>query len=334
MSTGDATSLPVDSRPGQNSGVGIDWTGSAGVFLRREALAQGYDDRTIAALVRAGEWHRIRRGAYVEASLWKRLDAVGHHRLTARAVLLTAHPSAVLSHISSALEYDAPCWGVDLSEIHLTRADGMPGRREAGVVHHRGVLPHSEVHLLHGLPVTVARRSAVEVSTMASVESSLVTVNWLLNQGVVTPEQLRRQVLTCRQWPGSLRCDLVARLADPRCAWPGEARLSHLLWREHLPRPHPQLEIRDEDGSLIAVLDFAWPELGVFLEFDGRIKYERLRRPGESLEEVIHREKRREEQVCLRMGWVCLRVTWEDLSRPTVTARRIRAVLDGRRLAR
>ena len=34
-----------------------------------------------------------------------------------------------------------------------------------------------------------------------------------------------------------------------------------------------QYEIRDSAGQLLARLDFAWPELGVFLEFDGKEKY-------------------------------------------------------------
>jgi hypothetical protein len=113
--------------------------------------------------------------------------------------------------------------------------------------------------------------------------------------------------------------------------WPGEARTSYLLWREHVPKPVPQFQVRDSEGNLMGVVDFAWPALGVFLEFDGRVKYDRLRRPGETLEEVILREKRREELICALTGWVCIRITWEDLARPTTTARRIRALLDSRR---
>lgn len=331
FSTGDVRTGFDGLLTGHDSRVSIDWFGAAGVFLRREALGLGYDDRAIARLVRSGEWQRIRRGAFVRSNVWKQVDAVGRHRLTARAVLLTAHPTAVLSHISAALEYGAPTWAIDLSEVHVTRTDGRPGRREAGVVHHHGALAASEVHLRNGLPVTSPHRACVEVATMTSVESSVVTTNWLLHQGTATREAIQEQIDRFRQWPHSLRCDLVLRLADSRCAWPGEARLSHLLWREHLPKPEPQYEVYDADGQLLAILDFAWPSLGVFLEFDGRIKYERLRRPGERIEDVILREKRREEQVCLRTGWVCIRVTWEDLARPTTTARRIRGILDGHR---
>lgn len=311
----------------------MDWDSDCGVILRREALAVGYDDRTIYANLRRGLWVRIRMGAYIDAAVWAGLDEVGRHRVTARAVLKTAHPSAVLTHVSAVVEHGAPVWDVALTEIHLTRTDGRPGRREAGVVHHRGGLDETDVQVANGIPVSRAGRSALELTTMAGVESSLVSINWLLGRSATTKPELEHLLEAFRHWPGSLRSDLVVRLADGRCAWPGEARTGHLLWREHVPAAEPQYEIRDGWGNVIGIADFAWPRLGVFLEFDGRIKYERLRREGETLDEVILREKRREELICQRTGWVCIRITWEDLGRPTTTARRIRAILESRRTA-
>ncbi len=40
------------------------------VWLRRDALADGYTDQAIARLVRTKEWHRVRRGAYTAGELW------------------------------------------------------------------------------------------------------------------------------------------------------------------------------------------------------------------------------------------------------------------------
>jgi hypothetical protein len=37
--------------------------------------------------------------------------------------------------------------------------------------------------------------------------------------------------------------------------------------------------------------------------------------------------------ICARTGWVCIRITWEDLARPITTARRIRTLLESRRPA-
>src|SRR5665809_36428 len=36
------------------------------------------------------------------------------------AVLRTAHPSAVVSHVSAAVEHGAAVWGIDLETVHLT----------------------------------------------------------------------------------------------------------------------------------------------------------------------------------------------------------------------
>ena len=77
-------------------------------------------------------------------------------------------------------------------------------------------------------------------------------------------------------------------------------------------------------------MDFAWPELGVFLEFDGRVKYERFRRPGETLDEFLLREKARESLVCQITGWTCIRITWADLDRPELLAARLRRIFVAR----
>jgi hypothetical protein len=55
-----------------------------------------------------------------------------------------------------------------------------------------------------------------------------------------------------------------------------------------------------------------------------------MRQPGETLDEFLLREKRREEQICALTGWVCIRITWEDLARPRLLARRIRKLLQAR----
>ncbi len=96
-----------------------------GVFLRSEALALGYDDRTIAYAVRAGIWHRVRRGAYTFADIWAAADARRRHGITARAVVRAAKTDVVLSHTSAALEHVPTHWGLDLSDVHVTRLDGQ-----------------------------------------------------------------------------------------------------------------------------------------------------------------------------------------------------------------
>jgi hypothetical protein len=300
------------------------------VWLRREAVANGYSDKTIAKLVQSGEWHRVRRGAYTAGALWADLSPEDRHRVLCRAALLTAHPCSTLSHVSAAIEWGAATWGIDLTEVHLTRTDGKCGRREAGLVHHRGRLSEDEVMVVNGVRVTRAARSVVETCTISNVESSLIVANGLLHAGAFTLEEVTAEGVITRSWPRSLTTELVLRLADRRIESVAESRAFHVFWAQHVPRPELQVEVHDEHGRLIGRVDFAWPQFGVFAEIDGRQKYLTMRRPGESLDEFHLREKRREELVCQLTGWVCIRITWEDLARPQLLARRIRRILEAR----
>jgi hypothetical protein len=302
------------------------------IWMRRDLVRDGITDREIWAFVKSGEWHRVRAGAYCLGSVWAQLSPTDRYRLLCRAVLMKAHPSTVLTHVSAAIERGAPAWGIPLDEVHTTRTDGRGGRREAGVIHHRNELPQEHVEEVNGVRVSVAARCAVEVCATAGVEPALVTVNGLLHARQTTLDDIRRLAHDTRFWPESLTTALVLRLADPRLESVGESRTWYFFFCHHLPRPEPQVVIRDEQGREFARVDFAWEKLGCFLEFDGKVKYLALRRDGETLEEFLLREKRREEKICLLTGWVCIRITWADLENPERLARRIRAVLAGRSL--
>jgi hypothetical protein len=61
-------------------------------------------------------------------------------------------------------------------------------------------------------------------------------------------------------------------------------------------------------------------------EFDGRVKYGRLLKPGQSIEEVVYREKLRED--ALRdLGWRVIRWTWVDLYPGDVLVERLQRAL-------
>lgn len=91
--------------------------------------------------------------------------------------------------------------------------------------------------------------------------------------------------------------------------------------------PEPQYEIKDANGRVVARVDFAWPELGVFLEFDGMVKYQKPLREGETASDVVVREKQRQDLICRLTGWRCIRIVWADLAHPERTAALIRSVL-------
>lgn len=300
------------------------------VLLRRDLIAEGLTDRDIHAQVKAGALTKLRYGAYAPTGLLHEVDGVDMMRARARAVLRTAHESAVLSHQNGLAEHGVPLWGVGLDETHLTRTDGRAGRREAGVVHHRAVLEPRWWNVHHGVPVVHPARAAIEVATAHGPEAGLVAACGVLHLELATVAELHEAAAAARHWPGSLGTRLVLARADGRLTNVAEARTWHMFFEQRIPRPEPQVRVLDEDGNLLGIVDFLWPGLGVFLEFDGRIKYEQHRRPGESLADYLMREKRREEQICVHKGWICIRVTWADLQRPAVLARRIMKALDSR----
>lgn len=297
-----------------------------GVFTRKEALALGYHDHAIAALVRSGAWVRVRRGAYVFGDMWARLGPNERYAVLCRAAVRQANTEVVLSHTSAANEYGAPLWGCDLSTVHLTRPDGRAGRAEAGIVQHRGVVVDGDVVTRDGRLVMSPTRTALELTLVLAVEYALVEIDHLLHTGCTTVELMRARYETMAHWPRSLTTDLVMRLADGRAESVGETRTRYLCWTQGLPTPVPNHPILDERGVEIARVDLAWPELGVFLEFDGRTKYVQHLREGESVVDCVLREKQRESRICELTGWRCIRIVWADLDTPAATAARIRAM--------
>jgi hypothetical protein len=300
------------------------------VRLRREFVDDGYTDYQLKRLVAGGALHRVRHGAYVDKALWDRLSDSDRHRVLCRAVLRTAHPLTALTHVSAAVERGAPVWNISLNEVHTTRTDGKGARREAGIVHHVGVLDEADVRIVNGVRVSAAARCAVEIIATATPEAALVVVNAMLHAAELTKEELVASVKAMKHWPHTLAAHLVVALADDRMESVAETRTYFLCRQQGLPRPDPQVKVYDEFGKLFARVDFAWPDRRVFLEFDGKIKYELYRREGETLDAYLMREKKREERICQLTGWVCIRIGWSDLEDPLTTARRIRRILEGR----
>jgi len=300
-----------------------------GIFLRREAIALGYDDRALDRARRAGQIHRVRHGAYVFWEQWQPCDEQARHLLRARAVLRTVRSEVALSHTTALIVMGAPLWDLPLVDVHLTRLDRRAGRREAGVAQHRGRILPGDVTEIGGIPVTSPVRTALDMTRITDVEHSLVPLDWLLHTKALVKPDLHARAATMSLSPGTLATELVIRLADGRLESAGESRSHHMFWRGGLPKSVPQFEVQDEWGEVVARVDFAWPEYGVFLEFDGRTKYEQLRKEGESVLDVVLREKKREEMICRLTGWRCIRIVWADLYRPAETIAYIRGVLAG-----
>ena len=297
----------------------------SGLLLRRHALEAGYTDKHLGRLVKSGQLSRIRQGAYAPTDRWTELDRRGRHVVLSEAVMTQYRQDRVaLSHDSGVLKHDGPDYGLDLTAVHVTHLVGG-GRREAGVVHHEGTCGLLDLTRVDGDWVTSPARTVLDVAMLYGVEAGVVVADDFIRRKLTSTAELRQLYERVRQWPGALVLRIVIGLATGKSDSVGES-LGWLLFRnQRLPRPVQQFEVFRPSGHLAGRTDWAWPERRVLAEFDGFSKYLRSRREGESIEECVLREKRREDLLRELTGFWVVRLIWADLFRPQHTADRIRA---------
>ena len=109
---------------------------------------------------------------------------------------------------------------------------------------------------------------------------------------------------------------------DGRSESAGESVSRVRIISDGLPVPEPQVDIRTPVGTFVARVDFCWKEERTVGEFDGKIKYGRLLKPGQRIEDVVYEEKKREDAI-RDLGWKVVRWLWEDLHRPGVLRDRL-----------
>lgn len=299
------------------------------LILRRTALAAGFSDDELAALVRRKDWARLRRGAYLDGSV---PDDVGQrHRLLVHATLPALRRPAVVSHQSAAILHGLPLWGVRLDRVHITRRPPAWNDASTDLVAHVARLRGDEVVEVDGVPVTSRVRTALDLARSLPHEVAVVALDGALCAKKVAEAQLREHLLDIAGTPGSRAAARAVAFADGRSESVGESRSRVLLHRLGLPPSDLQFRVTTQDGLFVAQTDFAWESAGLVGEFDGRVKYGRLLRPGQDPGDAVFEEKVREDAV-RDEGLSMVRWIWADLQRPERLAARVRrALARGRR---
>jgi hypothetical protein len=296
------------------------------VFARAEAIAAGFDVRTINALVRSGAWVALRRGVYAEV---ERLpaDQAGRHaadvaaaaRATAQEVV-GSHESAALVHeLTTFARYDGPPVLSRCREAKQVRPDGAsPALLVAQVpAHHR-------TELL-GAAITTIARTAVDLARKGPALSAAVVLDSALRHEVPRDE-LEEVLRISKGWPGSRRANEMVAFADGRA----ESALESVgRWRMHqlgFPKPELQIPLHDADG-LMGYPDFLFEEERVIGEADGLLKYradDPDAPPDPRERDALAREKQREDRF-RDAGYEVFRFTWEiAVHRPVVLEQRAR----------
>lgn len=271
-------------------------------------------------MLRSGELVALRRGAYLRGEPPD--DPEGRHRLLVRATLDELATDTVISHVSAAVLHLLPTWAICLDRVTVTRVRASGGRVHPRVHLRTAPLDPAEIVLVDGIATTAPGRTVVDVARSVPFEQGVVVADAALAAGLVDAGSLAAALRRTRRWPGAPRARRVVAFADGRSASVGESRSRVAIARVGLPPPVLQWGVRTGDGRLREV-DFGWIEQRTVGEFDGRIKYGRLLRPGEDAGEVVYREKLREDWLRAEDLGVA-RWGWSDLADFRAAAARIR----------
>lgn len=303
---------------------------SGGIFSRKQAVDCGETDRTLAAAVHAGALVRLRRGFYTPADIYAAADPSAKHVLHARAALSGQRGRVALAGVSAAALHGFDIHDTSLDVVHLVRLDSGSTRTEAGIVHHgtrRDI--EEEIGSYDGILASVPARAVWEVASRSSLEGGVVTADSALHRSPELKESLDALHDRFAMFPGSVKARTVMRLADGRSDSPGESVTRVQCYRFGIPLPEPQFHVFGPRGQLVGIADFYWEDFRHLGEFDGKAKYQKLLRPGESSSDCVIREKRRED--AMRAGSRGMtRFSWSDVmprnARRTMTD--LRAALD------
>jgi hypothetical protein len=185
--------------------------------------------------------------------------------------------------------------------------------------------------VIEGIVLSDVTRTVVDLARTVPFESAVVAADAALAQKLTSPDALEVCLAEVGSVPGSRAAARVLAFADGRSESVGESRSRVLLHRLGLPAPELQLRVHRADGSTIGRSDFGWEDRRTLGEFDGRIKYGRLLREGQSAGDAVYEEKLREDELRDHM-WEVTRWTWAELDTPAVIGGRLaRAFERGRR---
>lgn len=274
-------------------------------WTTKELQNLGITEGELKSRLRSGSIQRLRRGHYaftVDESPEER-----HLRLMSATALVAAQTS-VFSHTSAAVVHGLPVPTSALEVATMTRTS--PGHGDGGpqlrVRNTR--LEVDQVTVVGGFRVTTAERTVCDITRLSPFEWGVAAADSALRQGV-DPMALQRTLQMHPRLHGVKLARHVIAFADGRSESVAESLSRAQMAKWGIPRPVLQYEIFDHDGEFVGRADFAWPELGLVGEVDGKAKYEQLLKPGQSAAEAVMEEKRREQRIrrcglwVVRWGW-------------------------------
>jgi very-short-patch-repair endonuclease len=233
-----------------------------GVFTRRQALDAGFAPGQIDHRVQVREWiavdHGVYRSAHAPASWLQRLTAA-----------CLAGP-AVASHRAAAALWGFPGYSEELVEVTALR---HRRRKPSDVIWHETVrLDGREATVVEGVPVTRPARTILDLGAVVGESMLLFALDDALRRRLTSLHQLQTMLERwgqLRRGSGRVREAILLRVGEPVPESILEAEFDELVRREELPTPSRQWPVRNNDGILIARVDFAYPVARIAIEIDG-----------------------------------------------------------------
>jgi hypothetical protein len=290
-----------------------------GVFTRADARACGYPDPDIDTLLDSGGWRRIRRNTY---AAHRALTLVTEHVLHLRKVyrvLQAGGPGVFASHQSAAALHALPLWGLDLSRVHVTAADGRSGC-VGGVHRHIRDPVGPGVQLWNKLRMVSPARAVAEVAATSPAAPAVVLTEAALYAGLVSRRTLKHAATrldhgTDRAFEVISRCTGSASIA--------ESRLRLILADAGLPAPSlpPPVTAEAEEAGAAASLWF--PDERTVLEFEPRFPFwsDEFEPSEEELTPAPAPASALTAPEPLEHCWI----SWADLNDPPLVVERVRS---------
>lgn len=298
------------------------------VQTTRELLDAGVHYRQIVARTKRGELAKVRQGAFSEA---RSDDKLGRHQQLIAATYDRLGAKTVLSHDSAAALLGLPVRNDRLDKVRATRSRGTLGGGNSTTWAHivAATWSDEDVIEINGYRMTSLARTAADLAREQSRDDAVITLDAALHRALRRDggdERLRAEIVDqlnrSRHRRGYAAAVHALGLANALSESPLETRSRLCFHDRRLPTPVLQLEIRDEHGVFVGRVDFAWPELNLVGEADGKVKYDRLLRPGETPFDVVIREKQRDIRL-QELDWNVARWFDENLDRPDALCRRL-----------
>lgn len=294
--------------------------------------------RELRRRVETGDLAQVRRGTFADATALAALHIEQRHQLEVlAAVRAQGTDSAVISHVSAAVMWDLPLFGVAPRKVHITMRHGLEAHSSNPVLRHRDELPEADVTMVGGIRCTSLERTVIDVARTASLatgvaaaDAALRRIAWNERSWVYAADEaerfkegLRARVARMAGRRGVRRARHVIEFADGRAQLPGESVSRVLLAELGFTDIRLQVRIPNGRGGWYHV-DFGLPEADAWGEFDGLAKYvDPSMTDGRSPRDVVRAEKEREDWIRASTNRPVARWSFADLGSAAALRRRL-----------